>query len=938
MRRATVVLLAMLLLGEPERRVSRKAIAAELFPDEGEETAAANLRRHLNYLTVAGPALDLLVGRDRSSLWYRASEAVTCDVIDFEQGALEAYAGDFMDGFMHEWVVAQRERLRTLAVERFLRRAEALRDADDETGALASVRRAIEIDPWNEVAAHLEIELHGERGDLAALDAAYRNLERRLGDLDAKPSPETLALVQRFHERARTAAAGIPRPLTSYVQTRSFADVSALASAHRLVTISGPGGSGKTRLAVEVAQKVASSFPDGAHFVDLSAVSEADGLSNAVARAIGVPSNLASRGSAGIALMLRNRRALVVLDNCEQIAGACGTFVSELLESAPHVHVIATSRAAFGLRAERCYVVPPLALADAERLFLERARSVGWESGDDTGVRGRVAAMCDRLDRLPLALELAAASLGSLPLADVERQLAEAPDQLRSRDRTTPTRHRSLPDMIAWSVALLEESERDAFVRLAVFAGAFSASAAKGVCDVDAAMLANLVAKSVLARVDAVESRFAFLISIAHYGRRLLDAHPRAASLHDAHAAWYAAIAARSREPGFHKTELVWLGEFEREFPNITKALEWTLARDGFFADGFALAFGVGYFCMRRGFFRDGISWLEPALARAAPGSPEQGVLQALLSRIQCVYGNLESGRNLARAAVGALENGGTDADLALAMCQEVTALTLLGRLGEAEALCERALPIARRSGDPAVEGRVLALLAVAVLESQPARSRDLFLRAIARYTECGNVGGVAEILMVMAGDEYARERYDLANEHLRRALVIHRELGRPDRVAAVLGDLGDSALMQGSLILAHRYYAEALGLLERSEAAPPLLGFVLAGIAGIAFEHGRLRDAAVLLGAAASHEQGYRSAAVVRVRDHVRGLAERALGEETCALEMGFGRALSDAEAMRLGRSVLEHHERGFSDVAGGQKNRRTRTARSATGSSEPR
>jgi non-specific serine/threonine protein kinase len=900
-----LVLLAMLVLGEPDRRVSRKVIAADLWPDDDAGTAAGKLRRHLSLLVSAAPELDAWIGRDGESLWLRAEAAFWCDVVSFQRGDLELCGGEFLEGVTHEWVDTQRQHLRALALEGLVNRAETQREDDDYAGAIASVRRALEIDPCHEPAAQLEIELHGERGDLPALDTAFAVLKQRLRELDAKPSAETEALVERFHERARSAAARIPKTRTSFVEPQRLDDVAALVPAHRLVTIAGPGGAGKTRLALETAHRLASTFPDGAYFADLSTVSEGDALPDALSRSLGVPTDLARDGFSGIMTMLRNRRALFVLDNCEQIVESCSWFLNELLDAAPHVHVIATSREAFGLGAERCYALRALSETEAVRLFIERARSAGWGDIEVSAAGSRVSALCDRLDRLPLALELAASMLGALPLGGVERQIDEGLERLRSRDTTAPERHQSLDDVIAWSVSLLAERERGAFARLSVFCGSFSAEAAEAICGVDLTTLAKLVSKSVLVRADAVDSRFVFLNSIAEYARRLFEADPRAAEIRDAHAAWYARVAMRSDEIAFWKRERTWLGEIDRDFGNVTQALDWSLFDGGVVQNGIHLATGIAHYCFVRGFQSEGVVWLDAAVERSAPDSVERANLEYRLSVVERWRARFEKAHDHARKAVDIFSRAGPERDLARALNQRAATLLFLGRAAEVRPLLERALPLARRAGDLRLEAVISGNLAFLLVDTQPSAARELYLQTLRLAGEAGDEGLVAGTLNNIAANDYLAERYDAASERLERALAIYRTLGNEVAVAGVVSDLGDVALMRNEPSLARSYYAEALAFIEERESTATL-PFALSGVAGLAAAAGRPRDGARLLGASRLHQYGARTGAGLRVRNHVLALLERTLGADACAFEMSVGSEFAFHDAVRLARSVL--------------------------------
>jgi predicted ATPase/DNA-binding SARP family transcriptional activator len=900
------VLLAMLVLSEPDRRLSRKAVAADLWPDDDESVAAGNLRRHLSFLCSALPAPDECIGRDREALWCPSRMSLWCDVVEFEHGNVDAYDADFMEGYTHEWVLAQRERLRLGAVTALKQRAEFLRDEDDYAGAIACARRAIAIDPIDESIAQLEIELHGERGDKTAMDIAYTSLCRRLSEIDAEPAAATAALVDRFHTLARDAAARLPRPMTTFVGSALLDESAALVPAHRLVTIVGPGGVGKTRLAIEIAHRLAPTFADGAYFADLSTIADGDALPAALSRALGVPTDLASKGFTGVQTFLRNRRALLVLDNCEQIAEACSWFLNDVFGLAPHVHVVATTREAFGLRAERCYPLAPLDPQEAAALFADRARSAAWDVDDVSDGPARIAKVVKRLDGLPLAVELAASMLGTLSLADLERQLDESTYGLRSRDPTAPARHRSLLDVIAWSVSLLDDRERDAFVRLAVFAGSFSAEAADAVCSVGLETLAELVAKSVLVREDAIESRFVFLISVGEYGRWLFDADPQARVIRDAHAARYAAIAMRSKETAFWSTERRWLDEIDHDFANSTQAFRWSIASERAVRSGLHLAIGLANYFIRRGFLSEGLSWLRTALERAEPLSREGAELLAELALFETRRGRFEIALQHARAACADFARLGLDGELARATNIEAALMLHLGRVAEAKVLLERALPLAQRAGDLRCEALVLSNFAFLLSSSAQAEARDTYVLALHRFNEAGYQSGAARMFNAIAASDFTGGRYEAANENLTRALQIHRDFGDLAATAGILSDLGDVALVRGDIARARECYTEALTLCEACESQL-CYESVFSGFAALAAESLRYRDAARLLGAARPYGGGTTTPANRRVFERARRAAGESLGEDECEFEVRFGRDLSRKEATRIARSVLE-------------------------------
>jgi predicted ATPase/Flp pilus assembly protein TadD len=649
-----------------------------------------------------------------------------------------------------------------------------------------------------------------------------------------------------------------------------------------LLTIVGPGGVGKTRLALEAAHRIAARFADGAFFADLSTVSEGDALSDAISRALGAPTDLASKGFSGIKAFLRNRRALLLLDNCEQIGESCSWFLSDLLESATRVHVIATTRVTFGLRAERCYHLQPLSSSNALELFVDRARHAGSNVEAIARSTERIAAVCRRLDRLPLALELAAGMLGTVSLTDVERQLEAGLEKLRSRDQTLPARHRSLADVIAWSISLLDDHERSAFAKLAVFAGSFSAAAAAGICGVDLPTLGELVAKSVLVREDATEGRFVFLNSVGEYAHRLLD-----------------------EEPTFWHAEREWLQAIDTDFANAAQALDWSLFGAGAYANGIRLASGLTLYYLRCGFIVDGTFWVRAALERAEPGSLDWAYLSYCLVEFEKSRGQFEPALERAREVRRVFTERGSDREIALAWNCEGACLYRLRRMEEATAAYKRALAFAERSGDVRTEATILINLAFVDGLSDRAAARERFVLALRKAEQIGDESSIAYILASIATYDYGAGHFELAERNLERALATYRALEMIGMVAALVSDLGDVAVMRGEMARARERYAEALELCETHELESTY-GSVLSGSAALALESGRPRDAAWLLGAAGLVEDVSKTGAGRRVPERVRQRVEQALGADQCALEVMYGRDLSHKEGTALARSVL--------------------------------
>lgn len=841
------VLLGMLLLSEPGRRVSRRLVAQELWPLASQDTAAADLRRHLSTLLADLPERQAWIGREGDAIWWEEGAPVSCDVLEFERGDIDRYTGDFMEGYSHEWVLAQRERLRARAVELFLRRAVEDQERDDYAAALASVQRARTIDPMNESVVQLELELHGERGDADALRRTFETFEERLRrELDAAPDAATRELIERFERGTRASIARMPVALTAFVGNAApLRELAALVRANRLVTVAGPGGVGKTRLAIEAARDLAGHFRDGAYFVDLSPVAPDAPVLESVLRALSLPAEVARKGYEGLRSFLAHRRALVVLDNCEHVAGPCAELATDMLRDAARTTLLATSREPLGLQCETIFRLEPMTVSDAVDLFLERAQHVGI-IGDQDLVRS--VRICEQLDRLPLAIELAAGTLATLTITDAERGLADRFSLLRSRDPSLPQRHRSLESVIEWSYDLLDPRERRALVRAACFAGPFSVEAFRAVCDADVSMLTSLVEKSLVGREEPASGRYRVPISTAVFARQRLD-EPEERAARDAHAAYYESLATASRSESFWRREALWLDDVERDFQNIASAFDWTMHGGGDREIGARIALGTAPYFDRRGHFDAGLVWIEAALADCRDDDALHAGLLAVRSQNETRRMRYDDALRDARAATAMYERLGMERMVGRSLVREGGVLIWMERRDDALRPLERAAQIAHRTQDARTEALVHGNLAAIFRYDDAERAREEDLVAFRKAEAAGDRGLAARLLGDLSYNEFLAGRYESARELVERALELQRSLGDAPAQAESLIDLGDVAMMLREFAQAGRRYSEALSL-AKSFGLPPTTRRAIAGLAAVAAENGNGADAAWLLGA----------------------------------------------------------------------------------------
>jgi predicted ATPase/class 3 adenylate cyclase len=443
----------------------------------------------------------------------------------------------------------------------------------------------------------------------------------------------------------------LPVQLTSFVgREQEIAEVNALLEQHRLLTLTGPGGTGKSRLALQVAGELLPEFKDGAFFADLSSVTDPALVPSVIARALAVPEGAGRSILEAVRERLRDQELLLVVDNFEQVAEAA-PLLEALLTVAPRLKVLVTSRVVLAVRGEQAYAVPPLDLPDprrlpdlrtlgefeAVRLFTERARTVrpAFQVTDENAAA--VAEICARLDGLPLAIELAATRTKVLTPEQMLPRLQQRLALLTSGGRTLPDRQRTLRAAIAWSYDLLEGAERRLFARLSVFAGGWTLDSAEVVCDPEELGLdlldglSSLVDQSLVRRTEPAEGepRFLMLETIREFGRERLRAGGDLEPIRRRHATQYLGLAVRAEAHLTGEDQGQWLDRCEREHANLRAALRWAIdAGDAGRAQ--AAAGALWRFWQQRGHLAEGRQWLEDVLALPSGQAPTAARAKAL--------------------------------------------------------------------------------------------------------------------------------------------------------------------------------------------------------------------------------------------------------------------------------------------------------------------
>lgn len=753
------------------------------------------------------------------------------------------------------------------------------------------------------------MELQGMRH--VPVGTAAHGADVETDDITLSTSDASLAHALR-PRLAMQRSGNLPVELTPFVGREvEQSSLTALAQGNdtRLVTLTGPGGTGKTRLSIHVGRSLAHAFPDGVWIADLSNISDARLVPSAIAAALQINEAGGTSVTDLLIAHLKGRRLLLVLDNFEQVTAAA-PIVSRLLSEAPAIRLFVTSRTRLRLAGEQEFPVPPLSIPDASEsrrdelerhsaiaLFVQRASAAKPEFALNDDNAEKIAAICRHLDGLPLAIELAAARIRLLPPAAMLSRLENRFAFLSGGPTDLPDRQRTMYGAIAWGHNLLDDDERALFARLSVFAGGFTLDAAEeagGAKGDTLDLLASLVDKSFV-RQDAAsdgEPRFSLLETIRDFGHDRLAEAGAVAETRETHARHYARLAHRAEEAS-KESQVAWLDILDREHQNMRLALGWALEQSDA-REALRIAGSLWWFWYLRGHYTEGRRWLGralardpskklPARARALTGAGVMAFLQcdydeaaALLEEsvdLSRVTGDL---RNRAQALqfLGSVARERGDYDHAIDLHQ--FALTIFGELGDSTGVArslnyvgfaswlkgdfERASTVcgetlatfnASRDGEGS-SWSLLNLAAVALYLGNYEIGMKLAKQSLAAAREARFQEGIAWALDILGRLSRHRADLDRGEAFLRLSLEHHFELGDRWRTASVLEALAGYAVERGRNERAATIFGAARALRDQLGTPVPLAerGRVEADVAALTASFAQSdREAAELVG-----------------------------------------------------------------------------------------
>jgi predicted ATPase/DNA-binding SARP family transcriptional activator len=812
----------------------REKLAGMLWPDSLEETGRDNLRHALWRIRKALPSTpkgeylltdDLSIAFNPSAAYWldaaqleKVSESASADELI---EVLSTYQGELLPGFYDEWVVLRREHLYSIFEHHMARLMSLLQNEKRWLDIFDWGERWIKLGQKPEPAYRALMAAHAAKGDMSKVAATYERCVKSLKEFGIVPSEQTRALYEKLKmgkemletglvplkEKDRESLkAYLPVPLTSFIgREKEVEEIIRLVKKNRLVTLTGPGGVGKTRLAIQASDKLLSERKDDVWWVDLAPLTVDTLVPQAVAHVLGVRESLNQPLNESVKNFLRERQLLLVLDNCEHVITACAQLVDELLAHCAHLRILGTSREALGITGEMVHQVPTLTLPQVPRLtltdllmeyegirlFVERASTVDSSFVLTDQNAAAVLQICQRLDGIPLALELAAARTKLLTVEHIAERLNDRFNLLTQGSRTALPRQQTLRATIDWSYDLLPEEARLLFRRLSVFVGGFTLEAAEAVCSQEPLSLpavldlfGRLVDRS-LVKVErrGEYERYRMLEIIGEYAREKLERSGETQRLHQLHRDFFIVFVEQAEPKLKGAEQFEWLDRLEIEHDNLRAAWDSAMQNDTELA--LRLASALLDFWSMRGNPGEGRQWLTQLLPQTSSW-----------------------GQTARRAHVL-----GVAGQLAYAQRD----------LAAAHMLLEEAVSIARISGDKKEIALALLWLGRTAHRQHDEQTAQAFTEeCLTIYQELQDRWGIAMAIYILAGVAAAQGHHPEAEERYMQSLATFQELGDKFRMGFTFNGLGELARLLGDYERARRFYEEDIAILrqQRSPAA----------------------------------------------------------------------------------------------------------------------
>lgn len=852
-------LLAYLIL-HPSAR-SREKLAALFWGDSPDVSARSSLRKALALLRKY--INDRIILSDRESVQLNPEFPMWVDVIEFRQQAADfladssvqlnlsqwdLYQNDLLYDVYDDWVLPLREQYRSLYLDVLLRAAERRRAESEYKLAIGHAQKILEIDQTNERAHQHLMFCYLTLGDRSKALQQYEVCERILQDeLAVEPTPETQALYRWIKESGSEVSSlaarltNLPIPISSFVgRHKELAKIKHLLANARLVTLTGAGGSGKTRLAIHSATDLLDEFEDGVWWVELAQLTNPSLVPSAVAKALGIEAHSGQSLMGTLKKFLHDKQALLVLDNCEHLIVACAQLTESLLLSCAELKILATSRETLDLFGEVVWQVPKLSLPEIQsitlmdllmqyegiRLFVERSTAVNPDCipSDENAIA--ITRICQQLDGIPLAIELAAARTKTMSVVEISERLVDRFQFLSVGNRTLQTRHQTLRATVDWSYDLLTDDERRLFCRLSIFSDGWTLDAAEAVCSGEgiewsntSALLTRLVDKS-LVTVRSDGQRYGMLETIRQYGNEKLILAGEQDRLFRQYIDYYLKMAETGDEKIRGSEQITWHKWFRSEQDNLAGAMEKAFSFPATLESGCKLVCAMCWHWGMTGDFAIMRHWLEIALQQSADlgGIPARAKVLFNAGSFSVSGLNWLDSQGAKKLIEESLEIWrGLDSDLVL---EEARCLMILGFIqthyfGDDKGLdlLQESIEVFQKSGDLWWHAWALNLFVTIIVSNESNVVRYMVEKEISLLEKTGDRWGEANPLSDLGGEALKRGDYLEAEKYLLESLHIYEEFGAKGYLFQALQKLGDATRGLGQYDRAKAYYEGSMPL-----------------------------------------------------------------------------------------------------------------------------
>lgn len=900
-----------------EAPIPRQQVAFLFWPDSSEAQARTNLRNLLHGLRAALPHSDHYLFADKHSLHWRPSKAFSLDVDNFSslasdtaslqdlKVAVTTYTGDLLPDCYDDWIQPVRERLQQSYLTALEKLLVSLADGGQPREALEYAQVLLRYDPIREETYRHLMRLHAQLGDRASVVRTYKTCVLVLKqELDVKPSSATVETYQKWvthhtdwssYQETKgpspqefLAVNNLPTSLTSLIgRKQELKQLSALLSNHRLVTLSGIGGVGKTRLALATATEMPARYRDGLFLVDLAQVSDPEKIVPAITGVLYAGDDVRVSGLGGLANFLSDQNMLLILDNCEHLTQEVGRITATLLRACPELTILATSRVALKVEMETVWQVPPLLIPgeievvetedmaaqvqslrfnESVELFVERATSNLPTFTPTAEVLLSIGEICRRLEGIPLAIEMAAARVKMVTVKQIVQRLDDAIGLLQHPATDISSRHQTMQAIMDWSFAMLTPVEGKLFARLSVFAGDFSLQAVEMVCQGQGIqeeeildLLAGLVDQSLVQpRQSYPEIRFRLHELTRQYAYQKLQTQDNPTYWQDRHLDYFVDLAEEAEIELRRRSQIEWFNRLDLERENIRVALRWALDEDKhserkYIQAAVQLVKTLWGYWFTRGWFSEGRYFAEQtldSLNRTRQMGLGLGSILYIAASLSLFQGDLPQAAEYSYKSLAVCE---VNSDIFGQVMSHVHlgSITMYQRdIAQADNHFRKGFELATAFGDPWLEALVALFsgdFSATNGDTQSAQKQyqhglDIARRAGVTFHIVYLLAGLAKVALKQGNTQQAAM-------FIEEGLHLSELIGEKRVISRNLNIRGRIAMQEEHYELAHEIFGRGLRILWATRDRLSIVGYLI-NIADNAIRQGKLEFAARLLAA----------------------------------------------------------------------------------------